>query len=310
MKSRAPGTLKNHRSGVMAYLGFCTRLGINPHHTSYQDICAYLEYLAEYISAPATIRNKLSQVRVHLALVGVTTHSLTHPRVIRSLEAMDRDKSYVPRVKDPISPDILRAILMDLHDDPISNIARAAILLLYFGALRQSELLPKSINAWSPHIQPTRNDMQVLNDRCLLYIKTGKNMQKTGQHRRIVLAATDDPYLCPVRAMLRVLSDTPTSSPLNPLLMFYDTRKPVPSSLILKIFHAKLRHLGFPHLTHKLSLHSLRKAAATDAFTGGCSELSIKRYGAWSSSAYTSYINTSNNHVNSTLITSLSKPPS
>lgn len=231
------------------------------------------------------------------------THVLSDP----STPWTERDKSYVPRVKDPIPPHLLRAVLHRLDTHPVT-IARAVYLFLYFGALRQSELVPKSASLWRADIQPTRDDLQVMQDRCVLYIKTGKNMQRVGQYRRVILDAAHDPYLCPVRAMHQVLVDTPTLSPTEPLFMFPDSRAPVPSTLFLKILHSNLRSLCLSHLTPKISLHSLRKAAATNAFSAGCSELSIKRYGAWSSSAYTAYINTSNQTVNQTLIKSQSKP--
>lgn len=289
----------------MLYLAFCSRMNISPYNPRYQDVCTFLEYLACFIPAPATIKNKLSHVRTHMVLVDESTQAFRHPRVLRAIDAMERRKEYVPRIKDPIPPAVLAYILHRLGGTPMSCIIRSIFLTMYYGALRQSELLPNSINSWSPQKQPTRADLQIRDNMCSLHIKFGKNMQKSGQSRNIQLASAGDQALCPVHSMRVVLSITPTRSQLDPLYMFPSSRKPIPISYVRKEFSRLLSEAGFSHLLPHLSLHSLRKAAATNAYEGGCSELSIKRYGAWSSAAYTAYITTSNHNVNQHLISSL-----
>lgn len=264
-----------------------------------------MEYLADHDISPSTVRNKLSQVRVHLSLVGAPPDSLNHPRVHRALDAMDRDKTHVPRVKEAISPDVFSGLLRSLAHDPLMNIARAAYLLLYYGALRQSEITSRTIASWDSAIHPTRGDFKLYPDRCTLFVKYGKNLQKIGQYRNIELIAAIDPTFCPVRAMRTVLLETPTISNIDPLLMFPNNRKPVPTTFLARVLKDHLIKMGLPSLNSIISLHSLRKAAATDAFAGGCPELTIKQYGGWSSSAYTSYINTNNSRVNNTLVATL-----
>lgn len=229
---------------------------------------------------------------------------LSHPRVLQSVDAMERDKDHTPRIKDPLPPSVFRDILDYLTNDIYGNIVRASILVLYYGALRQSELLPTSVSQWNPSKHPMRKDLVFSDHSCVLYVKHGKNMQKAGQHRVIELSATQDRSLCPVLA-LRTMSDIPTQNNTSPLFVFPDTYNPVPASYINRQYQSALTHLGVPDAKRHFSLHSLRKAAATNAYSGGCSELSIKRYGGWSSSAYTIYIKTSNRSVNQSLITAI-----
>ena len=77
------------------------RFAQDPMNPTTQVFCAFLEYLARHTPAPATIRNKVSHVRVFLRLAGYTTALLDHIRVKMALDAFERDKTYVPRVKDP-----------------------------------------------------------------------------------------------------------------------------------------------------------------------------------------------------------------
>lgn len=305
MFARAEGTQRNHRSTIRVFLAFCRRLGIPPYSTTYRDVCAYLEYISDYVSAPSSLKNKLSHIRVHMTLVEASTASLCHPRVLRSIDSFERNKGYVPRVKQPIAPDVFRLVLGYLGQDYVSNILRASMLCLYYGALRQSELLPPTIKQWDPAKHPLRRDVEIRGNRCYLFIKFGKNLQKVGQYRHIVLAPASDHQICPVLAVGRVLDQAPSKNETDPVLMFQDTLAPIPASFVARHFHAILHQIGYGSLSKKLSLHSLRKAAATNAFDGGCPELSIKNYGGWSSDAYVSYITTQNTQVNQALISSI-----
>lgn len=164
----------------------------------------------------------------------------------------------------------------------------------------------RTMRLWSPHMQPTRSDCQLLYNQCSIHIKHGKNLQRYDQSRTVVMAAATDPILCPVRALHAVLRDSPCQAPKDPIFVFTDGR-PVPSSFVLKQLHIIMRRCGFHDIISQTSLHSIRKAAAMNAHDEGCSELSIQNYGAWQSDAYRSYIRTQNIAVNCSLIQSLNK---
>lgn len=305
--ARAPGTLRNQKSAVSVYVAFCLRIGIDYLNPHYQEICTFIEYIAKYTPAPSTIRNKISQVRVFILLADGSIAAFSHPRTERALDTIDRNKSYIPRVKLPIPPDVLKDILLCIPNNSLGCVVRTAMLFIYYGALRQSELMTRTVNSWSPCVQPTHQDCSVCDHQVVLYIKMGKNLQKSGQFRKITLSRADEPSLCPVRGIRAVLALTPTLANNDPLFMFPANRAPLTSVFVQKQLHVTMTNIGMSHMIPYTTLHSLRKATATNAFSSGCSELSIKQYGGWSSSAYQSYISTSNSHVNRSLITSLNK---
>ena len=72
--------------------------------------------------------------------------------------------------------------------------------------------------------------------------------------------------------------------------MIPGTRAPVPCSLIKKTWDMALKAAGVDIKTY--SLHSLRKAAVTQAHFKGCPDLEIQRHGGWRSGAYRTYIAT------------------
>lgn len=129
--ARAAGTKRNHKYAVGVYLAFCCRLHIQPYDVTYQDLCVFIEYIASHTPAPATVRNKISSLRVHFALMDNDLSALNHPRVIRALEALERNKDYIPRIKEPIEPHVFYNILCHIPNSDYGYIFRAAILTLY-----------------------------------------------------------------------------------------------------------------------------------------------------------------------------------
>lgn len=69
----------------------------------------------------------------------------------------------------------------------------------------------------------------------------------------------------------------PTRSDDDPCIMYADTHRPVSVEYVRKKWAQHLHRHGVE--TASLSLHSLRKAAATEAHSQGCPELDIQRYG-------------------------------
>lgn len=288
------------------FLAFCLRLNIPPYNLHHDVVCCYIEYLCSHISAPATVRNKISQLRTHFQLLDISLAPLNHIRVSRAMDAIDRRKSHIPRVKLPLEPADFYLVLANIPKTPVGNLSRAIFLTLYYGVLRQSELLPRSVNAWDPNTQPTRGDVSLSSHKCTIFIKKAKNMQRYDQNRTVSMQPTPNNLTCPVSAMYSMFNDTPTFSLSEPVFMFPESRTPVPATFALKQLHGIMAAVGLDDAIDHTSLHSIRKSAATDAYMAGCSEHSIRSYGGWSSSAYRTYIQTSNSDVNRCLIQQLS----
>lgn len=79
-------------------------------------------------------------------------------------------------MKDPIPPEVFTAILKSMDHQPHTNIAWAAYLLLYYGALQQSEITSRTIASWDANIHSTRGDFAIRDDCCTLL-----NMAKTSR---------------------------------------------------------------------------------------------------------------------------------
>ena len=254
----------------------------------------WIEQLAIKDISPAMIKNKLSHARVFVRLAGGSLEGLNHIRVSRALEAVLRRRDYTSNQKDAIPAHTLRAALQAITPDINELMVRAAILLMFYGALRQSEVAPPGINRFDPLLHLTRADLRVGQD-ITVTIKAGKNLQWYNQRKTVTLYPTEDEITCPVRAVSRILSETPGLQPSAPLLVFADKHPPMPTSYLRSAWVRTMRIIGAD--PNMYSLHSLRKASATLAHSGGCSELEVQRHGGWSSGAYRTYIQTDSHRV-------------
>lgn len=264
-----------------------------------------MEFLAHTTTSPRTVANHLSHLRTFFRKVNVSTQELDAWRVKWAMNAINRDKTYVPRIKNPIPASLLQRMVTLLPDTGNGLIIKAAVLLMYHAALRQSEVLAQSSRTYDCRYNLSRDDVQIIGDTLLVYIKHAKNLQTVYQTKTVTLAASPNPSVCVVRAVRLMYNQLPTKSKEEPCFMFPDTRRPVPIEHVRRKWTQHLQTHGIS--TSALSLHSLRKAAATEAHYQGCTELDIQRYGGWRSNSHRAYIATSQETVNRAVINAISQ---
>lgn len=217
--------------------------------------------------------------------------------------ALTRDTSYIPQIKSAFPIPTLQNMIRLLPESEIGNILRVAILMMYHAALRQSEVLPYSSNSFDYKKQLARADV-ILNHSSLdVGIKFAKNMQSVYQSKSVRLHSSPESLLCVVTATSEMLCRTPTMSGREPFIMFSDSCRPVTIEFVRRNCQLHLTTHGVS--TDDLSLHSIRKAAATAAHTEGCDELQIQQYGGWKSNAHQAYIAAPQNTVNKAIICAL-----
>lgn len=267
-----------------------------PTNPTNAEICAYLEFLADSTPSPRTIGNHLSHIRTYCRRAGVDISQLEHVRVTWAMTALKRNKNYIPRVKVAFPLEDLQRMVIALPQDPMGNLIRVAILIIYYAALRQSEVLAPTMTSFDSRKHLTRGDVQFLQQAVSIHIKHAKNMQTVYQNKTVHLSAAENPLLCVVAALQRMYNVTPTRHNQEPCIMFPTSRRPVPIDYVRRIWKTHVEAHGLA--TTALSLHSIRKSAATAAHEQGCGELEIQQYGGWRSNSHRQYIHASQSRVN------------
>lgn len=277
---------------------------LHPTLPHYHYICAYIEFIAKDTPSPRTIANHLSHIRTYLRKAGADTTQLDHQRVKWAMVAVSRNKEYIPRVKLAFPVNDLHRMVAALPRDPQGNIIRTSVLLMFYAALRQSEVLAPSALTFDHRKHLTRGDVVLSPTSVTVTIKHAKNMQSVYETKTLRLQQSSNPLLCIVVAIQDLIAFTPTLHHQDPCIMAPTTRRPVTVDFVRRRWTQHLKSLGM--CTDALSLHSIRKAAATAAHDSGCTELDIQRYGGWRSNAHRQYITTSQHQVNTVITRALS----
>lgn len=295
----APGTVSNYNSSLRKYLTFCYNMQVIPLNPSHRQMCAYVEYVADHTPSPKTVANHMSHIRTYMRKCQASTAELDTFRVRWAMNALHRDTTYIPRIKSAFPVGLLQRMVSLLPDDSQGNILKVAVLVMFFAALRQSEVLPYSAATFDPSKHLSRQDVVIRDNVAHVRIKHAKNQQSVYQTKTVPLHSSPNQEVCVVRAIRNMLAYTPTTSPREAFILFRDTRRPVTVEFVRRNWVKHLRAYGVE--TTSLSLHSIRKAAATAAHDSGCQELDIQRYGGWRSNAHRAYISTSQTTVNAAI---------
>lgn len=280
-------------------------MNLEPTRPVYQNVCAYIEFLVHMTPLPKTVSNHVSHLRTYLRKAQASTIQVDNQRVKWALTAVGKDTDYIPRTKVAFPVQLLQDMVIRLPDTPTGLIIRTAVLLMYYAALRQSEVLPYSSVSYDHKKHLSRRDVTLIDGSVKVTIKHAKNLQSVYKKTSVVLQSAPDPRLCVVDAIRQCYRLSPTVHGDDPLLVFPDSRWAVPIEFVRRkwVEHLILHQID----TAPLSLHSLRKAAATAAHNEGCPEIDIQRHGGWHSNAHRSYIRASQRNVNAAVINALNK---
>lgn len=251
------------------------------------DICIFIESQTDNDISPNTIKNKLSNLRRFLRLSNVSLHAVNSEQVSDLIEAISRDSSYTSKAKLALDVKHFKAIVDMQPHSYMGTCLRAIFLFLYYGAFRQSEVVPVNQGSFNHEKSMTRGDIKIVDNVLHIWLRWAKNMQKHDQVRLMTIQPSPDMRYCPVTAYRRLLTISPTIRSDQPVFVFQD-QKPIPVTAVRSEFNRALTAL---HLNKdSFSLHSIRKCSATTAYTHGCAPIDVKRHGGWRSDAHLVYI--------------------
>ena len=118
----------------------------------------FLEFLTEN-AVSHTIANYISVIKANLSLYGLSTTAFQDPRISYFQRSLTLNKPYAPVLKKIIDIPLLQAITAICDTMWMGQIFKALYLTAFFSFLRISNLVPHSIQAFSPLEQLTRGDI-------------------------------------------------------------------------------------------------------------------------------------------------------
>ena len=273
-----PSTRRRYQTLWEEFDKFCidTLQATYPYHTQHVEL--YVVYLKRY--------KNISVSHIHLHLSAIASHCKMH-------DLLDPTKSFgtgallkayqktekVKRVRLPISEELLNKICHNLGKVVHSKQDKYLFMLIYqfmfWFALRISEVTDTKHNLRSEHVK-----LDSAKNTLTIHLQSYKFSK--GATAKLEIPCDQGSLL---RTNYQKYMKT-RSTNIEPF--FIKKGKPLKRSAVAAVLEKILGHIGED--PKQYGTHSLRIGRGTDLYQKGTAILNMKKFGRWSSNAYTKYI--------------------
>lgn len=283
MNSLAPSTWANYNAAWSLWTVFLTSLGFPSSCISETLVLRFLDFLMQRNYSYSHIVKILAGISFFFKSRGFPPCS-SFFLVKQSLKGY-RKHSYRSDTRVPVTFSLLRRLMAAsafvCYSTAEALLFKVSFSLLFFGAFRISELLPRSSSSlgglWF-------SDVSMGPDFIKIFLRFSKTDQ-LGRGRWIVIPRSFGSPVCAFFWLSAYLPSRPLGSPQ---LLLHDSGSPLTQRQFSAVLKKCLLYLNLPHL--RVTSHSFRIGAATEAAKLGFSESDIKKLGGWKSDCYLSYI--------------------
>ena len=254
------------------------------------NVARYLTVCASKSMTYGTIQNKLSAVNKFYRLC---EHKLdtSHPALDLLMRACKRDLSSESKPKAPIEPGHIILIRTFCDQSDLTNrLFFVALTTQFFTCFRKSNLLPPSLNTFSPFKHLTRGDIIRCGPNLVFTVPWSKTLQSKEDVMTVLLAAAPGAILDPVAIITSFIQDFPLPKSTSPAFSLYDGHKLIvlTQQVYIRLLKHHLSVLGLPPDAY--SSHSVRRGGTTCLWQAGAKPQMIKMHGGWKSNCYQRYI--------------------
>ncbi len=297
-----PGTQVNHDVQFRLYIAFCVRFRRRDINPSVDTMCAYVEFLARQFTSPASIRNYISGVRLLHKYLDVHAPALAAFELHLLLRALDITLMHRPLRRLPLELHHLQAMCgLCTAAGPSGLVIKTALLVGFFGFLRQSNLVPPSAATFDRLRHTCRGDVFFAPPGMLILLKWTKTHQSGDNAVLIPLPMILDSPLCPVTATRLMMTTLPAGRDQSLFLLpaagqghvitpTAGALPPLTLPALREAFTVLLTAIGLNPDVY--SLHSLRRGGASASYQAGVDAVHIQKHGTWRSDAFWNYIAT------------------
>ena len=179
-----PGTRKNLNVQLRSYTLFCCYYNFKPFPCSEDILCCYVCFLGLSMVSFATVRNYLSGVKTWSNLLDYPTECFQGSALKLTLQGLSKVMSHIPASKFPLTPDLLRQMIQHLdRSNPVDICVWTLLTLGFFGMLRASNLIPRSVASFNPSEQLTRRNVLFSDEGLILKLTWSKTRHFYNKNR-------------------------------------------------------------------------------------------------------------------------------
>ena len=278
--SLADATWKNKAVHLTKLVQFCELHKLDPLRLREYDVLAYIVFLKTKLKSPGAALNYLSTARTWLLAVSGKAKQFDTYKVSVMKKGLPRVMKHEPSPTPALLPDQLRYMVEVLDQlGPAALPAKALLLIGYFSALRQSNLL-------GSHVILTR-DVLYTPTELTIHVRSSKTITTARQQVTLVIPCIPKSTCCPVRAWRDYVRKVKPNSAGPALTVSNHARMSVAS--VTRLLRLTLSGSSYPDPT-KFTLHALRRGAVHGCVQAGATRTQIRDLGQWASNSVNTYL--------------------
>lgn len=248
---------------------------------------SFILFLKKKLKSPGAVRNYVSSARTWtLAVQGTAEHFDTY-NVALLKRGLDRSMKHTPAVSPPIWPEHIEhmsRVLDELGKE--ARVIKAVLLIGYFTALRQSNLIAGSGAARSTHALKAK-DVTERTGELWVTVHTSKSAPASGRARVFKLQRHNSPLCCPLVAWKKYARYVHPEQDGPAFVTRMGTHLTV--AKVTKLLRAALKFSSYP-APQDFTLHALRRGAVHACANAGSTLDQIRELGHWRSDAVNHYL--------------------
>ena len=277
----APKTRTGYATAVRRYLTFASQHLIDPLPLSEEKIACFIAFLDVQALSHRTVKTYLAGLRAWVIAMGLPEPNFWSPKIHLMIKSMHKARPPPPQPL-PITFPLLTSMVNSLSNSQDHLMLAAAMTLQFFACLRASELCSDG-NPGSP---PLRSSVHFPPNKTPPIMVYTVSKSKTNPHGFQVHLGCSGHQVCAVCIIHLLISSRPVS-PTSPLFKFSSG-----APLTYQLYNTAIKQiaLGAGIDPSRVSSHSFRAGAATQAASAGLESHNIQRLGRWRSDAYTTYM--------------------
>ena len=279
-QSLAPATWSNKAVHLAKLTQFCDQHKLNVFGLEEYDVLSYLVFLKSNLKSPGAVLNYFSSARTWCLSVAGSAQQFDTYNVSVMKKGLTRVMGHVPSPVPALQPDQLKHMVAVLDDlGPSALPAKALLLIGYFSALRQSNLIGQ-------HALLTE-DVTCTRYKLTLLIRKSKTIISQARRVTLVIPCIPGSSCCPVRAWRQYVHKVKPSLKGPALVLQHHFRMSIAS--VTKLLRLSLAGSSYENPV-KFTLHALRRGAVHGCVKAGASKAQLMDLGQWSSSSVATYL--------------------
>jgi len=243
------------------FLLFCFYFCLTPIPVQLDTIEVYIEFLAENMKSPGSVKNYIYGLQTLFQLKGWQFPALSQALFRFQFKGIARSMAHTPTRATPLTPKVLIILFPFFNtDDPYECSMWAVVVLGFFLFARISSLLPPKKGKFDAVQQLTRSNVKVAADSIIINMKWSKTVQLSEWVVTLPLTQIPGSPLCPKWCLTKVCRLSKGSG--SDHLFAYKSStglSTISQSEFIRFLRKKLKQAG---LKSHYSGHSMRRGGA------------------------------------------------